>query len=169
LGPEWLDGRFSKGEFSRRQCQYSWWLAGQIYTPQVVVNGKTEFVGSDDLAAHKAIEEALIKPAATKLKVNGIPSRVDLMINYEIEGNVEDAQLMIAVIQKHAVSYVKGGENKGKTLFHPQIVRDFRTLLLRITKVRNMSNFRLDSIQRNGKLLAFCKTVAPDLSQLREG
>jgi hypothetical protein len=43
----WKD-RFSDPEFSKRQRQYANWLNLQtVYTPQIVVNGATEHVGSD--------------------------------------------------------------------------------------------------------------------------
>src|SRR5882757_7431762 len=43
----WKD-RFSDREFSNRQRQYAGWLNLQtVYTPQIVVNGTTEYVGSD--------------------------------------------------------------------------------------------------------------------------
>jgi hypothetical protein len=118
---------FSKAEFSKRQYQYSRWFTGQVYTPQVVVNGKTEFVGSDAGAAHEAINQALIKPASAKLTISGAPVGDSLKLNYEIEGKTDDAQLLIAVVQKHAVTDVKAGENEGRTLSHPQIVHDLET------------------------------------------
>jgi hypothetical protein len=102
---------FSKAEFSRRQYQYSQWFTGQVYTPQVIVNGKTEFVGSDASAVHQAINETLTKPASAKLIISGATAGSSIRLSYEIVGKANDAQLMIAVVQKHAVTDVKAGEN----------------------------------------------------------
>jgi hypothetical protein len=121
---------FSKAEFSKRQYQYSRWFTGQVYTPQVVVNGKTEFVGSDAGAAQDAVNQALARPAFVKLNISGTTAGNNLNFSYEILGKADDAQLLMAVVQKHAVTAVKGGENEGKTLAHPQIVHDLETFTI---------------------------------------
>ncbi len=44
----WKDS-FSKAKFSARQRQYARWFSqGNVYTPQMVVNGAREFVGSNE-------------------------------------------------------------------------------------------------------------------------
>src|SRR5476649_2001101 len=44
----WKDA-FSSAEYSYRQSQYARWLKlSSVYTPQIVVNGHTEFVGSEE-------------------------------------------------------------------------------------------------------------------------
>ena len=55
----WKD-RFDKHEFSERQMRYGQKFdLTSIYTPQMIVNGSEQFVGSDSRAAEKAIKEAL--------------------------------------------------------------------------------------------------------------
>jgi len=54
-----------------------------------------------------------------------------LQIDYDLKGNPAGEQLIIAVVQKHAVSKVNAGENKGRTLSHVQIVRDLQTFDLK--------------------------------------
>jgi hypothetical protein len=55
-------------------------------------------------------------------------------IDYQIAGNTSNNQLLIAVLQKHAVSKVERGENKGRTLSHAQIVRSLYTFDLKSGK-----------------------------------
>src|SRR5215831_9324057 len=51
---------FSSPAFTDRQRQYSNWLRlNEIYTPQAVVNGRTEFVGSDAASLSRAIQNGL--------------------------------------------------------------------------------------------------------------
>src|ERR1700743_3380708 len=51
----WKDA-FSDAAYSARQKDYAQYLKIEgIYTPQIVVNGKTEFVGSEEGTLHKAI------------------------------------------------------------------------------------------------------------------
>ncbi|MEO6849831.1 MAG: DUF1223 domain-containing protein, partial [Mucilaginibacter sp.] len=53
---------FSSPEYSARQNQYAHWLKlSSVYTPQVVVNGRTEFVGSEEGALRGAISTNLQK------------------------------------------------------------------------------------------------------------
>lgn len=118
---------FSNHAFTERQYNYSRRFADQVYTPQVIVNGKTEFVGSDAVAANAAIEKALSTPAARTLSIDASQKGDSMKISYQVGGKLNRIKLMIAVVQKHAVSKVKAGENGGRTLSHPQIVRDLHS------------------------------------------
>ncbi|MBD1363222.1 DUF1223 domain-containing protein [Mucilaginibacter sp. ZT4R22] len=115
---------FSKPEYSKRQYQYSRQFAGQVYTPQVIFNGRAEFVGSDEPAINAAIKEALNTPAPASLNLQGKQSSAKLDLDYQVTGDAANSQLMIAVVQKHALSVVKKGENAGRTLSHAQIVHE---------------------------------------------
>src|SRR5580704_2729726 len=55
----WKDA-FSEGACSDRQRQYAAWLnLNSVYTPQVVVNGRKEFVGSEAGTLRAAIQSGL--------------------------------------------------------------------------------------------------------------
>ena len=55
----WKD-KFSKAEFTNRQQQYAAYFNKEgVYTPQIVVNGKTEFVGSDEKKLYSTINNAV--------------------------------------------------------------------------------------------------------------
>jgi len=126
---------FSSPVYSRRQMAYSRWLSAQVYTPQLVVNGNTELVGSDEPALRKAVSWALsAAPSATlSLKVQQQGDKV--AVNYRVsDSTVSSQQLLIAVVQKTATSKVTSGENGGLTLSHIQIVRDLQTVDLSKTK-----------------------------------
>src|SRR5262245_4799567 len=58
----WKD-RFSSAAFTRRQQLYAdHFKADNIYTPQMIVDGETAFVGTDVEAARRAIERASVAP-----------------------------------------------------------------------------------------------------------
>src|SRR5438132_8543629 len=60
----WKD-RFSSAAFTNRQQQYGRaFNIGSIYTPQMVVDGREQFVGSDASRARRAIGTALSAPHA---------------------------------------------------------------------------------------------------------
>lgn len=122
---------FSQPQYSKRQYQYSQQLPSQVYTPQLVVNGQTSCIGSDESAVTNAIGEALGNGAAATLGIKAQLQPVKASLTYAISGNTGNSQLLVAVVQKHAVSKVERGENEGRTLSHAQVVRELQTLKLR--------------------------------------
>lgn len=119
----WKD-RFSNHEFTERQQLYSSWLNLEtIYTPQVVVNGSTEYVGSDAPHILKAVSNGLGHDPANTLTVDcGIVGK-RLIINYQSTATDKGDEVLLALVQRSAQSAVRGGENAGRSLSHIQIVR----------------------------------------------
>jgi len=117
---------FSSPDYSKRQYQYAGKLRAQVYTPQVVVNGKTEFVGSNRQALNYALASGLSGSPASSLQLSGILQNGKLELNYQITGKAEEDELQIAIVQKSAVHQIKRGENEGRTLTHAQIVRSLQ-------------------------------------------
>jgi hypothetical protein len=120
---------FSKPEYTQRQKQYASRLRlNSIYTPQVVVNGRHEFVGSNKSKLQSTITSEL-KNTSGKL-IDVFATATDgktVSVRYEAkEASFED--LNIALIQKQGVTEVKRGENGGRKLYHINIVRDFKTV-----------------------------------------
>ena len=65
----WKD-RFSDAAFTQHQQQYAEWLhLNSVYTPQMVVNGKEEFVGSNEAALKKAITSAMKDSSSESLSL----------------------------------------------------------------------------------------------------
>src|SRR5262249_33462805 len=58
-GLGWRD-RFSSARFSERQSEYDSrvFKTGSIYTPQLVIDGRLQMVGSDHAAIQRAIDQA---------------------------------------------------------------------------------------------------------------
>lgn len=125
----WKD-QFSSAVFSQRQNRYAHWLnLSGVYTPQAVVNGTTEFVGSEEGTLRTAIKTGLQRSAASKLVI-GITgeSHGAVSVSYHTEGALAGKSLVVALVQKSAVSKVLRGENSGRTLSHVQIVRDLQSI-----------------------------------------
>lgn len=116
---------FSSADYSRRQNQYASWLHLQsVYTPQVVVNGRTEFVGSEEGTLRNTIKNNLEKTSAANLTLSNIKTDGGkVSVQYHTQGNVSSDVLLLALIEKHAQSNVERGENSGRILSHVQIVR----------------------------------------------
>ena len=118
---------FSDPQYSKRQYTYSRQFSGQVYTPQLIINGQTECVGSNESAVNNKVKEALNGNTAITLSIKGQLQSGKFKFDYQVTGNAGKNQLLIAVVQKHAVSKVEKGENKGRTLSHVQIVSDLQS------------------------------------------
>jgi hypothetical protein len=124
----WRDP-YSSHEYSNRQMLYSRHLDLQsVYTPQMVVDGESQFVGSDETQALRAIEKA-----ARKMKV---PVALDAVhrtaASLEVHLRADSlpasmaesaAGVMVAVADDMDESHVGAGENSGRSLKHIAVLR----------------------------------------------
>ena len=128
----WTDP-YSDRAFSQRQSAYAS-AAGskRVYTPQMIVNGTTEFVGSDKSKAHAAITSALGRKSASKVALAIAPksSPGQLSIRFQVSGATASRVLNVAVIRTPAANDIPKGENAGRTLSHVNVVRAFKTVPL---------------------------------------
>jgi hypothetical protein len=123
----WKDPYSSKF-FSDRQSAYAQHFGGDtVYTPQMIVDGTREFVGSDRRQAEQAIEKS---SAQEKLPVAlGPATLTGNVLHAQIEVGalttlrVRSADVYIAVALNHAESQVLRGENEGRRLQHVAVVK----------------------------------------------
>ncbi len=123
----WKDP-FSAAEYSTRQKAYARALRSpQIYTPQMIVNGTEEFVGSDRSRAEHVINAALSRGGSVKLDLE---VREKARVTYSVTGAPKKAVLHVAAVESGLVSSVSRGENAGRVLRHENVVRAFSTVSL---------------------------------------
>ena len=124
----WKD-EFGKAAFSRRQQEVaSWGESRVVYTPQVVLNGRD--YGEWAVGAFKGDLERLKKvPAKAQLHItlqprgNGLVAQVEASVPNAADR--KDAGLFLALTQNNLVTPVKAGENRGVTLHHDYVVREW--------------------------------------------
>ncbi|HTQ06155.1 MAG TPA: DUF1223 domain-containing protein [Polyangiaceae bacterium] len=129
----WADP-FSLAAFSERQRSYARSLGlSEIYTPQMVVNGRKQLVGSRRSEAESAIAGELERPPAFHVAVaprHGSGPR-DVLVEFTVTGPASaDAELTVALVQNHAETRVTAGENAHQTLEHRHVVRALRDVSL---------------------------------------
>ena len=119
----WRDP-FSNAQFTRRQSVYAGRFQAQgNYTPQMVVDGKVEFVGSDTRRALTAIAEAAKKPKSG-VRLTSVERRPgEWTVHVETDAVPADAEVMLALVEPAATTQVTRGENGGRALPHVAIVR----------------------------------------------
>lgn len=123
----WKD-TFGSPEYSKRQAQYGQWLRlPQIYTPQVIVNGTSEFIGSEEGSIRNAISTQLGTQSTAEIKLQWHQTDKSFKVHYQTSGATKGSNLLIAIVQKAASTRVARGENEGRTLSHLQIVRKLQT------------------------------------------
>lgn len=119
----WKDS-FSNADFTKRQYEYATFLGKeQIYTPQLIVNGIAEHIGSQETIVRNAIKAAIDKPAIVDLSLAVTQLNNKFNVSYRINKVSKNNRLFLAVVQKSAKINVKRGENANRVLSHFQIVR----------------------------------------------
>ncbi len=106
-GSRWKDP-YSKEDFTDRQRAYNLAIRGKngVYTPQAVINGQLEGVGSRTSEVNYMLETTPSLPVS--VQINNDKVVVDA------SGEVADV-LFVRLLEKHETD-VKGGENKGRML-----------------------------------------------------
>jgi len=128
----WTDP-YSNASFTKRQEQF----AGQFglssaYTPQMVVDGRSQFVGSNGREALKSVAQATHEPHAdvslnqhviTQSGTNAF-SQFNLTVTQLPKSNRnEKMDVWLAITESNLSSVVIRGENTGHTLTHTSVVR----------------------------------------------
>jgi len=125
----WRDP-YSARYYSDRQSQYGRRFGlDSVYTPQMVVDGTSEFTGSNSALAEKAFTKArgvakisLVLSAVSFGSQNTLQAYVQtgpLLASY----GVQEAEVYAAIALDHAESQVAHGENAGRKLAHTAVVR----------------------------------------------
>jgi len=122
----WTDP-FSSKRWSERQQGYARaFRSNRIYTPQLVVSGRTGLNGSDEAGARKRIAEALAVEPAGKVTVALEPSqdrlkvKVGAKLSRAVDGPLD---LWVAVYETGLTTKVGSGENASATLHNDYVVR----------------------------------------------
>ena len=125
----WPD-RFAHRRYTERQQLYARVLeSDRVYTPQMIVNGRTEFVGSNTKLADLAIQHA--RAAAPQVAVQASLLRLDkdkVRVRYDLDKLVTGTVLNVALVETDLTTNVRRGENSGATLKHANAVRVWETV-----------------------------------------
>src|SRR5258708_6233990 len=125
----WRDP-YSSAAATDRQRQYPDRLGlDQVYTPQMVINGTSEFVGSNRARAAREIVAALAAPAAVSVGLapaaDGVLAGGATRYRVTLKPSPRDAEVVVARVESGLVSKVARGENGGPVLHPASVVRAF--------------------------------------------
>jgi hypothetical protein len=124
----WTDP-YSKKAWSDRQRQYA--LARKstrLYTPQAIVHGESDALGSSRSGLASAVKAAAARAQAARLTPL-IDPRGGLTVDVHVVGKIPaGSQLLYALVTDGRSTAVKRGENAGVTLNNDHIVRHLATV-----------------------------------------
>ena len=124
---QWKDV-FSDAAYSQRQRNYASRIPGsQVYTPQVVIDGVAQTVGSKQKRVLRLIESARTASKPARVSVQPEPSG-GLRVTVDSATQTNDAVVLFARYDVRQVTEIVAGENKGKTLTNHHVVRELRRL-----------------------------------------
>jgi hypothetical protein len=152
----WKDA-FASADNTERQRHYaSVFGLSSIYTPQMVVNGEKEFVGSREGQLRNTIQEELKGPASSVIELTAKDNDAGTITVAYRAIMAGKASLNIALVQLMATTNVKCGENNGHRLNHINIVREIKTIAASKEAISTV-DFKIPSglSSKDIKLIAF--------------
>ena len=120
-GLGWKDP-YSSRAATERQDRYATLLdLATVYTPQIVVDGKWQAVGSNRAAVEQALDRA--RGDRREVPVSLALANGQARLKLGPGGDGMAASVLLIGFDRRHVSAVKGGENGGRTLAHVDVVR----------------------------------------------
>jgi hypothetical protein len=124
---------FSSREWTERQRVYAAvGPTGQSFTPEMVVDGRTQFIGGKEPDADRAIDAAMRRPlvpvSITPKATEGNAVRLNVAVGPLAGEEKEKGEVMVAVTEDGLESRVLKGENAGRTVQHAAVVRSLRKI-----------------------------------------
>jgi hypothetical protein len=123
----WKD-TLADAKFTARQKAYSK-IRGdrQVYTPQVVVNGKLHALGSDRASIERAIGDSTGKSGvmSVPVKVSVANGQITVALPESSSANNNAAEVWICSVAKSLPIAIGRGENRGKEVTYHNVVRNW--------------------------------------------
>ena len=124
----WRDP-YSNAFFTQRQQLYAARFGlNDVYTPQMVVNGRTQFVGNDSRRATEVIAGSTMVPSPP---MHISPVTVENgVLKFRVDANVlapggQQPEVLVVLAYEGATSHVTAGENSGRELTHVAVAHEF--------------------------------------------
>ena len=155
----WKDP-YSEESITQRQTAYSRHIGlKHNYTPQMIVNGTDQFLGSDRKLAVAALRKAFAEVAPVTIDLSVAAKDREINVNCQVRNAPQASLLCVAWVNTPVPSSPNRGENQGRQLPHVNVVRDFQTIELtpdfdgKITLKR--------SSPESGLVIAFVQEAGP--------
>ncbi|MGD0189952.1 MAG: DUF1223 domain-containing protein [Rhizomicrobium sp.] len=123
----WKD-TFASENNTRRQKAYAQLMGhGGVYTPQMIVDGANDVVGSREPAVDAAIDARAADLRDVPVTLSATPHEFKVNVGAGGERG-DDATIWMLAVQARATVAIHAGENEGRTMTYRNIVRDIRAI-----------------------------------------
>ena len=158
---------FSNSSFTKKQREYNdKFNYRSNYTPEVVVNGREHFVGSNGQKMNNAIARFGQLAPDNELNIaNGRVNGREVSFDFEVQGPLKGAQLRTVLVLDERTTVVKRGENRNRTLTNSNIVvaENYKT----VAESKGISQITIPSIVRDQEelyLMVFLENEDADIT-----
>jgi hypothetical protein len=144
-GLGWRDPYSSRSVTDRQNAYGSRLGLKTVYTPQMVVDGASEFVGNDSQLAQKAFARAVSR-SKIGVRLSSVSAETDSLHAHletdslPVGSGLREAEVYTALALDHAESQISGGENSGRKLTYTSVLRT----LQRVGTIRSGESFSKD-------------------------
>lgn len=132
-GLGWADP-YSDNLFTKRQYYYAKVLGqNNVYTPEMIVNGRNGFNGADMAKAYNVIlfmSKAKTSRLYPQASCNNKNDSVEVAVTMPQELNTDQLELVVCLTEDNLVVDVRSGENSGRKLKHSNVVRAWKSISL---------------------------------------
>jgi hypothetical protein len=141
----WPDTFGAKANSDRQRAYAQSRGSSRIYTPQLIVNGTADVVGSRDKEVTGAIGAAALGlPVAVELKADMLEVTIDA------KTGASDAMVWLVTFKDHSEVMIERGENAGKTFDYTQIVTGRQMLGMWDARLGTHLKLPLSALTANG-------------------
>ena len=123
---------FSRSAWSKRQRRYAEALgSGRVYTPQVVIQGEHDCVGSRESCVLQGIERARSRPGRARVEIDRLetsPESFSFRATVRAERLERSAEVIAVLYESGLLTEVSRGENARRALRNDFVVRALQEL-----------------------------------------
>ncbi len=123
----WKDTLASPANSARQRAYARARGDGQVYTPQIVIDGTTHEVGSHSKAIKRAISKSKEKLQNARIPLEMHTEGDTLIITAgaaPTNTRIKPATIWLALVKKSQKVKINRGENRGRTITYHRVVRD---------------------------------------------
>lgn len=126
----WKDTLASEANTRRQKAYAATMGRGGVYTPQIIVDGITDVVGSREGQLDAAISARRSDMREIPLAVSASPGAIHIEIGSSPEKTADEATVWMFHVLNHASVRIGAGENKGRSIDYRNVVRDIKAVAI---------------------------------------
>ena len=151
----WSDPFSSRASTQRQMAYVRTFHLDGAYTPQAVVNGETQLIGSDARGLRASILAESRRPAEASVAIRTAPGG---RVHVTASSQRPHVDVVLAIVEDGIVTNVPRGENAGRMLRNDFVVR--RTRVVGAAPVDADVSLDLDPAWKNVHVVAFAQDHA---------